>query len=266
MIRASYRFVFRPAVVLACAASVACSSSSGGSSEIPGEDAGETHADAASRPVDAGASSQEASVGLTNDAAPMSDAASGGCQLSASAMLLSPALTFTSGSSMTDCASTASGNVWGATCTLQPTAACTASATCTLEIDNADSTGGMATATGTVTVSGTTASGALSYTDESGDSCVAGITGALTVPAAVPMACMVSCDNGTPNNEMGCDPCMMKACAADYAACMADSETGGCITCGQLLTTSGANGINCANTPRLIANLMNCACLPQTCD
>jgi hypothetical protein len=266
MIRASFSFISVSAVVLACASSTACSSSSsGGSPAAPGEDGGETHADAAPTPFDAGGV-HETSTGAQPDAGGTTDAAAGGCQLSASSMLLSPTLTFKSGSSTTDCASTSSGNVWGATCTLQPTGACTASATCTLEIYNADNTGGMATATGTVTVSGTTATGSLSYTDESGDSCQDAITGALTVPVASPMACMVSCDNGTPNNEMGCDPCMMKACAAAYGACMADNETGGCITCGQLLTTNGASGINCTNTPRLIGNLMNCACLPQTCD
>jgi hypothetical protein len=77
---------------------------------------------------------------------------------------------------------------------------------------------------------------------------------------------MQTCTNGAPNNEMGCDPCLKMACAAQYAACVADTESGGCINCSQLISGSAGSGINCANTPQIVANLLACGCSVATCD
>jgi len=58
----------------------------------------------------------------------------------------------------------------------------------------------------------------------------------------------------------------MNNCATQYAACQADTESGGCINCQQLLAGTAGSGINCTNTPQIITDLLNCACQTTTCD
>ena len=59
---------------------------------------------------------------------------------------------------------------------------------------------------------------------------------------------------------------LMTACASEYAACMQDNESGGCINCSQLLAGNAGSGINCDNTPTILMNLLTCGCTATTCD
>jgi hypothetical protein len=82
---------------------------------------------------------------------------------------------------------------------------------------------------------------------------------------AMPGACMQTCSSNAPQNEMGCDPCIQVNCPTEYAACQNDNESGSCINCAQLLQ-GGDSGVECANTPTIVANLLNCACQSTTCN
>jgi hypothetical protein len=74
---------------------------------------------------------------------------------------------------------------------------------------------------------------------------------------------MQTCDNGTPNAEQGCNPCMQSNCPTEYAACEADNDPS-CVSCAQLLA-GGGTGFSCANTDTIAGNLLACACQPTTC-
>jgi len=80
----------------------------------------------------------------------------------------------------------------------------------------------------------------------------------------VPGACMQTCNNGTPNGEQGCNPCMQSNCAAQYAACQADNDPS-CVSCAMLLS-GGGSGFSCPNTDTIAGNLLTCACQATTCD
>jgi len=85
----------------------------------------------------------------------------------------------------------------------------------------------------------------------------------------MPGACSITCQNGEPNNEMGCDPCLMSNCASEYAACEADLDMGaGCISCYDMLQPpdGSGGGFFCANTMQVVQNLLACACQSTTCD
>jgi hypothetical protein len=82
---------------------------------------------------------------------------------------------------------------------------------------------------------------------------------------AMPGVCMQTCVNDALDNEMGCDPCIQANCPTEYAACQNDSESGGCINCAQLLQ-GGDSGVDCTDTPTIVANLLNCACHSTTCN
>jgi hypothetical protein len=120
--------------------------------------------------------------------------------------------------------------------------------------------------TGTVTVTGSTATGSVTYSDSTGFMCNDSVSGQVSVSMGTPGACSQTCANNAPNNEMGCDPCLMKACATQYAACVADTESGGCINCSQLISGNAGSGFNCPNTPQIVMNLLACGCSPATCD
>jgi hypothetical protein len=222
-------------------------------------------------PSDAAQGSPEASAdALPEDSSPSSDAATGdgggngACDLSAMSVLINPTLMYTSGTDPVDCPSAANHNIQSSSCALQPTGMCTANATCSVAVNNAGSTG-LITETGTVTVTGSTATGSVSYSDSSGVTCFDSISGPVTVGTGTPGACMQTCSNGTPNGETGCNPCLMKACASAYAACLADN-TSGCINCNQLLSGTAGTGIQCNATAQLVFNLLACGCSPATCD
>ena len=262
---------FALAVVLAAAAQLGCSSSSQGTSG----DAGRNPADAAQGSSD-GAHEESTGSDASPEASSSSDGSGesegdggegdGGCQLSANSVLINPTFVVTSGSPAADCPSAANKNILGSGCTLDPTGPCTANAACTILLNNADGTSGSYVETGTVTVSGAAATGSLVYSDCTGFTCSNTISGPVTLSMGTPGACEVTCDNGSPNNEDGCDPCIMKACASAYAACEADKSTGGCISCSDLLGGNAGSGFNCTATEQLLTNLLDCACMPATCD
>ncbi len=264
MSRNSARFVY----VFACAIQAACSSSSPGT---PGDDAGGSATDAAQDLTDASspeASSPDASQqAVPADASTATDGGTGSpCNLSANSVLINPTFTLTSGTSTTDCPSASNQNIQSSGCSLQPTGACTATATCTLQVNNEDGTGGAVMETGTLTVTGSTATGSVTYDDSMGFMCNNTVSGQVSVSMGTPGACTQTCANGALNNEMGCDPCLMKACATQYAACLADTESGGCINCSQLLSGTAGSGIECASTSQIESDLVACACSPATCD
>ena len=268
MLRESSAF----ALVLACALQAGCSSSSQGTT--PGGDAGGSQADAGQNipgapdgspsPDDA---STPASPGASADSGivtPDGDASNSPCNLSAASVLINPTLMYTSGTDSVDCPSVSNDNIVGSGCSLQPTGMCTAIATCTVSFSNGGSSA-MITETGAVTVAGGTATGAVSYSDTSGITCNETVSGPVTVGTGTPGACMQTCENMTPNDEMGCNPCLMKSCAKEYAACLADTESG-CINCSQLLSGNAGSGIQCTNTAQIVFNLLACGCSPATCD
>ena len=206
-------------------------------------------------PARATSNTSEASV--SNEAGSSSP-----CNLSAASVLINPTLTYTSGTDPVDCPSASNMNIASTGCSLQPTGMCTAIATCTVSfVDN----GGTIMETGAVTVAGSTATGAISYSDTSGVTCNETLTGPVTVGTGTPGACMQTCDNATLNDEMGCNPCLMKSCATEYAACLADTQSG-CINCSQLLSGTAGSGIQCSGTDQLVSNLIGCGCSPATCD
>ncbi len=81
---------------------------------------------------------------------------------------------------------------------------------------------------------------------------------------AMPGACMQTCSSNALDNEMGCDPCIQANCPTEYAACQNDNESGSCINCPQLLQGADS-GVECTNTPTIVANLLDCACQSTTC-
>jgi len=91
-----------------------------------------------------------------------------------------------------------------------------------------------------------------------------GGTGSSSGGHPVPGACMQTCNNGTPNGEQGCNPCMQSNCAAQYAACQADNDPS-CVSCAMLLS-GGGSGFSCPNTDTIAGNLLTCACQATTCD
>ncbi len=186
------------------------------------------------------------------------------CNLSAASVLINPTLTYTSGTDPIDCPSASNNNIVGSGCSLQPTGTCTAIATCSVSFSNAGSSA-IIMETGAVTVSGSTATGAISYNDPSGITCNQTVSGQVTVGTGTAGACSQTCSNMTPNGEMGCNPCLMRSCASAYAACLADTQSG-CINCSQLLNGTAGSGIQCTNTDQIVFNLLACGCSPATCD
>ncbi len=260
------------ALAFAFAFQAGCSGSSQGTTR--GDDAGGGQPDAAQNvpgapdgspsPDDAsGPGSPEASVDA-GAATPDDGASNSPCNLSAASVLINPTLMYTSGTDPVDCPSVSNDNIVGSGCSLQPTGMCTAIATCTVSFTNGGSPG-MITETGAVTVAGSTATGAISYSDTSGITCNETVSGQVTVGTGTPGACTQTCENMTPNDEMGCNPCLMKSCATEYAACLADTESG-CINCSQLLGGNAGSGIQCTNTAQIVFNLLACGCSPATCD
>jgi hypothetical protein len=224
-------------------------------------------------PSDSGPSSDGSSPEPRRDGAAPADAAahpdaahardSGGetmgCTLSSDSILGAVTVGFVSGSP--DCPTTLNGA--SASCSLMKTATCMASTYCTVEDESCDSWSGL----GTLTAKGSAASGDLTLSDAfSGETCVASVSGSLEVSTGTPGACDITCMNGAPNNEMGCDPCLKKACAAEYAACLADNASSGCISCSQYLSGFPPSGIQCSDTPTVLMNLLNCGCAATTCD
>jgi hypothetical protein len=172
---------------------------------------------------------------------------------------------YTSGTDPVECPSASNHNIVASSCSLQPTGMCTANATCSVALNNSGGTG-IIMETGTLTVSGSTATGSISYSDPSGITCFESVSGPVSVGMGTPGACMQTCSNSAINAEMGCNPCLMKACASAYAACLADTESGGCINCNMLLSGTAGSGIQCNNTAQLEFNLLACGCSSATCD
>jgi hypothetical protein len=256
--------------VVVCAALVAGCGGGNSLASASGNDAGQS-SDASQG---LGEASQAAGDASSQDStqppldAPTSEGDGGGygaCNLTSSSVFANPVFTYTSGST-SECPSNDFFTILGAACTLAPTGPCTATATCTVQSFNADD-GGIGTFMGsaTVTVTGSTATG--SITLHSGQlACTDTVSAQIGMPGT-PGACDVTCCNGALNNETGCDPCLEKACAAQYAACQADNQSaGGCINCSQLLAGIATSGISCPNTDQLQQNLLDCACTLATCE
>jgi hypothetical protein len=135
--------------------------------------------------------------------------------------------------------------------------------------DAGSSSGSSGSGSGSGSSSGSASSGSgsssgLSHGDagnEAGSS--SGGSGSSSGGHPVPGACMQTCDNGTPNGETGCNPCMQSNCPTEYAACQADNQSG-CVSCAALLA-GGGSGFSCPNTDTLAGNLLTCACKSTTC-
>lgn len=213
------------ALLFVVALNVACSSSSG-SSSTPAEDGGAKGSDAAGALVDAATA---ASDGPSEAAAPdgpadmpsapdvsTGDSGDGGaCNLSDRSILLQPVLNYTSGTDPVDCPSASNNNIVSASCSLAPAGGCIANATCSVAFTNAGSSA-VITETGAVTLTGSTAMGAIGWQDPSGITCNQSISGTVTLGTGMPGVCSQTCSNMTPNGEMGCNPCLVTACPTAY--------------------------------------------------
>jgi hypothetical protein len=188
----------------------------------------------------------------------------GACNLSDHSIILHPVLNYTSGTDPVECPSASNNNIVNASCSLTPAGGCIANATCSVAFSNAGSST-IITETGAVTVTGSTAVGAIAWQDPSGITCNQSISGTVTLGTGMPGVCSQSCSNMTPNAEMGCNPCLMTACPTEYQACLADNASG-CINCNQLLSGTAGSGIQCTNTDQIVFNLLACGCSPAACD
>jgi hypothetical protein len=258
------------------ALNASCSGGDGPSSGATAEDGGAKGSDAAVTPPDAATAASDgspeaavpdASAGMptTSDGGAGDSGADGSaCNLTDQSIILQPVLNYTSGTDPVDCPSASNNNIVSASCSLAPAGVCIANATCSVAFTNAGSST-IITETGAVTVTGSMAIGAIGWQDPSGITCNQSISGKVTLGTGMPGVCSQTCSNMTPNGEMGCNPCLMTACATQYQACLADNASG-CINCNQLLSGNAGSGIQCTNTSQLVFNLLACGCSPAACD
>jgi hypothetical protein len=270
------QYVLPVGLVVLGALSGACSSSSG--PDLPDlPEPGAPKADAGLIVIDVPPPDDEHDSGKARHDAAAKDQghdaaveAAASCTLTSQSAFGTSTITFVGGTDQADCPTSDNGNIASGGCTISQTQGCSGDISCSFTAMDDQGFEDEWTGTGTVVATGSNGTGTAMLTDsDSGGTCTISITGSLAAVTGTPGSCPQTCANGTPNNEMGCDPCMMKACASEYTACQQDteaSEGGGCISCADLLAGNAGSGIDCTNTDSIMQNLVDCACTSTTCD